>query len=119
MGAWGGEEVSGTDNGAGCEASGNPRHWCPLCSGSVPDGDWGSREVTELCQVGGGQPPEPSGLIQPSAKCNEEKLGLAEIRPGGESPGDGWFGVVEDTLLPPWSGGVAGQNSAQCFCLSV
>lgn len=31
----------------------------------LPDGDLGSREVTELCQAGGGQRSEPPGLIQP------------------------------------------------------
>lgn len=85
----------------------------------MPDRDLGSGEVTKLCQVGGGQPPEPSGLIQPFAKGNEEKLGLPEFRPGGGSPGDGWFGVAEeDTLHPTGRGGVAGQSSALCFCLS-
>lgn len=76
-----------TDNGAGDEASGNPWRCCPLCSGSwleaVPDRDLDSSQVTELCQVGGGQPPEPRGFIQPSAKGNEEKLGHPKVRPGG------------------------------------
>lgn len=33
--------------------------------------------------MGGGQRPEPPGLIQLSATGNEEKLGLPQVTPGG------------------------------------
>lgn len=86
-----------TDDGAGCEAGGSSWRCCAQCPGSwletVPDGDLGISQVTELCQVtllitlllprGGGRRPEPPGLIQLSAKGSEEKLGLPEVRPGG------------------------------------